>query len=472
MVLCVIWDKPIASNRRTNNTVLSEYFVNAEDCIYRHIMTRFFRFTVLFSSIVAFQLLFSATLYSQYADDSGYSSIESESWFINRAPTVFLDCSFCNFNYIRNEINYVNYVRDPEQADIHVFITQTPTVRGGAEFKFSFIGLRTFSSIRFDLAYVTSSNYTEQEVLDALIELSKAGLAPFLSQTPLAASQSIGVDLDEAAENGLQEIDDPWNYWMFEAYVGSVRLNLQSNRTDFISRWGIFADRVTDNWKLRFRPYFNYNTIEIRREGTDRVFSEIKRHGLDSYAIKSINDHWSAGVFIDYVTRNDRNIRHDFQVRPGVEYSFLPYPEATRRSITLQYQIGYTYANYFEETIYGVEQENLFKHQLRGAVNIRQPWGNVSGGMIGSHYFHDAAFRRAVLFGGISFRITEGLSMNLSANFQMIQDQLTLPAGDASLEDILLRQRELATDYNLNASFAITYSFGSRYANIVNTRFI
>lgn len=65
----------------------------------------------------------------------------------------------------------------------------------------------------------------------------------------------------------------------------------------------------------------------------------------------------------------------------------------------------------------------------------------------------------------------EGLSLNFSASFEMIHDQLSLPAGDASLEDILLRQRELATEYNLNGSISLSYTFGSDFANVVNTRF-
>jgi len=34
-----------------------------------------------------------------------------------------------------------------------------------------------------------------------------------------------------------------------------------------------------------------------------------------------------------------------------------------------------------------------------------------------------------------------------------------------------LRQRELATDYSFSGSVAITYTFGSKFANLVNTRF-
>ncbi|MCP5063376.1 MAG: hypothetical protein GY936_13060 [Ignavibacteriae bacterium] len=52
-----------------------------------------------------------------------------------------------------------------------------------------------------------------------------------------------------------------------------------------------------------------------------------------------------------------------------------------------------------------------------------------------------------------------------------IHDQIALPGGGVSLEEILLQRKQLATDYQFWASFGFTYSFGSIYNNIVNTRF-
>ena len=399
-------------------------------------------------------------------------SIENQVQRMNRAPSVYLDCNFCDYNHIRREINFISYVRDPGSADIHIFITRVPTSGGSIAYELSFIGLRSFSEISFELNYLASRDNTQSETRDEITSLIRSALLPYMSQTPLSNRFSLiydDIDLDQEVE--LDVIGDPWDFWVFEAYLGSVSLGLESNRTDFDSRWGIFADRVTEEWKIRFRPYFNYTLVEIRRDDNDPIRSSIQRHGIDSYAIKSIDEHWSAGLFATYLTRNDRNLRHRVEVNPGVEYSFLPYSEATRRAITLQYQIGYTYVDYFDMTIYGAEEEHLLNHQLRGSVNILQPWGSISGGIIGSHYFHDAAFRRAAFFGSISVRIREGLSLRFSSNFQMIQDQLSLPAGGASIEDILLRQRELATDFSLSTSIAITYTFGSDFTNIVNTRF-
>ncbi len=203
----------------------------------------------------------------------------------------------------------------------------------------------------------------------------------------------------------------------------------------------------------------------------DPVISRQHRHGVDSYAIKSLTDHWSAGLFGTYLTANGRNIRHEVLLNPGIEYSLFPYREATRRAITLTYQIGYGYYDYYDETIFGKTEETLFNHQLKGMVNVQQPWGSIEAGAVGSNYLHDFARHRIEFYGQASARLFEGFALSFQADYEVIRDQLSLPRGEASIEDILLRQRELATDYSLSATIAITYTFGSKYTNIVNTRF-
>jgi len=53
----------------------------------------------------------------------------------------------------------------------------------------------------------------------------------------------------------------------------------------------------------------------------------------------------------------------------------------------------------------------------------------------------------------------------------MIHDQLSLPAGGATQEEILLHRQELETAYSYWGSMGISYTFGSIYNNIVNPRF-
>lgn len=387
------------------------------------------------------------------------------------APSVYIDCRRCDFDYIRTELTFVNYVRDRELADIHVFVTDENTVGGSREYQFSFIGRRAFKGTEYTLKYYIDHNATSEERRIQLTEFMKLGLTSFLLQTPLATQFKVQYN-GNGSELQLAEKKDPWDFWIFQIYLGSVEMELESNQSEFDSRWGFYADRVTEDWKFRIRPYFNYGRVKIETAERDEpVISSQHRHGLDSYAIKSISRHWSTGLFGTYLTYSGRNIRHEFILSPGIEYSIFPYEIATRRSITFTYQIGYGYYDYYKETIFGKTQENLFNHEFEGVVNIQQPWGSVEMGLEVSQYLHDAKRRRIEFFGQTSVRLFEGFSLNFQAQYDVVRDQLSLPKGEATLEEILLRQRELATDYNFSTSVAITYTFGSKFTNIVNTRF-
>ena len=387
------------------------------------------------------------------------------------ALRVYLDCDNCDFDHIRREIAYVSYVREPVQADVHLFITEEATGSDGRQYQLSFIGRGAFESVEYTFEQTVDRNATEDEAREALNAAIRLGLVPYVVQTGPLSNFSLGYTGADQGAGGPQPADDPWKHWVFTAYVGDIELDRESNRTVFDSRWGFFADHVSEDWKLRLRPYFNYDFVQIKREGRDEITSNIYRHGFESYAIRSLGPHWSAGVFGEYITFNAENLRHRYDVIPGVEYSVLPYSQATRRAITFVYQLGLAYVDYFEETIFNQTEEWLFSQELSASVAIRQPWGEIYGGLEGSHYFHDFTKRRAEFFGVVSVRLLEGLSLNVQGEFEMIQDQLALPLGDASLEEILLQQRELATDFELSGSISLSYTFGSRFANIVNTRF-
>jgi hypothetical protein len=51
-----------------------------------------------------------------------------------------------------------------------------------------------------------------------------------------------------------------------------------------------------------------------------------------------------------------------------------------------------------------------------------------------------------------------------------VHDQLYLARGDATEEEVLTRQRSLATAFRLNGSVGLTFTFGSIYNSIVNPR--
>ena len=384
---------------------------------------------------------------------------------------VFLDCGWCDDDRIRAELTVVDYVRDPEQADVHVFVTMTRTVLSGRQYEFSFIGRQDYDQSTIRLTRAFEQNTPSEEIREAFLEAILLGLAPFLGQDAQAAEYTLVAENGRRAEAQTQLSKDPWRHWVFNVYGGDFELDLESNRYIFDSRWGFYADHRNETWKVRVRPYFNYDLVRIERDNRPTVRSSITRHGLDSYLIRSLGPHWSVGLFGNYITRNDRNLKHWGSLVPGIEYSILPYSVATRRAVTAVYTLGLTYAEYYEETIFSQTEEWLPHHELDLSVSIRQPWGDIYSGLEGSQYLNDRSKQRAEFFMNVSVRLFAGFSLDVEGQFEMIRDQLSLPKGDASLEEILLQQRELATDFNLGVSVAFSYTFGSSFANVVNTRF-
>lgn len=383
------------------------------------------------------------------------------------APLLYLDCNQCDDAYVRREIRFVNHVRDPGLAQIHVLVTAQLTGGGGRTFALAFQGRGPFAGIDQTLTYNSASTNTTAQQREGLTEMLKVGLVPYLARTPIAARLRLSVE--EGSGAAIAPPDDRWNSWTFELYGGG-NFNLEATQTAWNARYGIFADRVTDDWKFRFRPYFNNNVRVFRRDERE-IRSVQRRHGVDSHVIKSLGDHWGAGIFGDYITTTYDNLRHGLSLTPAVEYSLFPYEESSRRQVTLAYRVGVELADYYEETIYGETAELLPQHSLNASVQFRQPWGNVFGGFRASNYLHELEHYRLTFDGRTSFRLGAGLSVNFGGSFQRIHDQLNLPRGEASLEEILLQQRRLATSYRASGEVGLSYAFGSIYSNVVNPRF-
>ena len=82
------------------------------------------------------------------------------------ALCVFLDCQGCDFDYLRTELPFVNYVRDRRDAQVHVLITREQTGGGGRAITIDFVGLEgwlestTRSSISPHRTTPTTTNAT------------------------------------------------------------------------------------------------------------------------------------------------------------------------------------------------------------------------------------------------------------------------------------------------------------------------
>jgi hypothetical protein len=156
---------------------------------------------------------------------------------------------------------------------------------------------------------------------------------------------------------------------------------------------------------------------------------------------------------------------------PGIEYDIFPYSQSTRRQLRLLYNIGTEINKYSEVTILNKLKETLVKQTFSVNLSIIQKWGSVSSTLTWNNYFFDWSYNNLRLNMNANLRIVKGLSFNMSGSFAFVHDQISLPLGVSTLEDVLLQRKMQATDYSYSTYFGLTYTFGSIYNNVVNPRF-
>ena len=383
---------------------------------------------------------------------------------------IFLDCDFCDEEFVRQELTYLDHVRDREVAGVHVLVTQENTAAGGRAQTFDLIGLGPFQEMDYTTVYTINVDATESEAREGFLRTLQAVLVPYLMRTPMADRLQVAVaPLEAEAGQQAQSEDDPWDYWTIEMYWdGSA--DFESQQRSFDTRYGVYVNRVTEEWKLQFRPFFNYNYDRFDRDG-EAIISSAHRSGFTSYTIKSISPHWSVGGYADLLTETFANIQWRYRVMPAIEWSLYPYREATRRQLTVAYRVGVSHIEYRDTTIYNETQELLPEHVLNAGYRVIQPWGDVDVGVNASQYLHDLSRHSVQFNGSVDVRVAQGLSIRIGGQFEFIHNQLNLPKGDAGLEEVLLRRRQLETDFQAGISFGFRYRFGSIFNNVVNTRF-
>jgi len=382
-----------------------------------------------------------------------------------KAPKVYIDCDRCDQDYIRTEIPFVNYVRDRKEADVHVLITTQSTGSGGTEYTIAFIGQGAFASVGSKLIYASNTTDTEEEIRRGYVAVIKMGLLPYAAQTPIR--DLISVEFKEKVNP--TDVVDPWKFWVFSAGFG-VDFDHESQQKSDSMEFMFTANKITPDIKIRLGAggQFENDRYEYD-EGT--ITSKADEGSFAGLIAKSLGEHWSAGFSLEMNTSTYHNVRFDIRPAPVLEYNLFPYSESTRRQLRFQYRIGYEYVKYRNETIYEKTRENLLGHSLTVTLEVKEPWGSISASLEGSHFFHNVKFNRLEFDSEISFRIFKGLDLNIDARYERVRDQLSLEKGDRTLEEILLRQKELATEYGLSFSVNLSYTFGSIFSNVVNPRF-
>jgi len=381
---------------------------------------------------------------------------------------IYLDCDICDTIYMKQNLGNVQFVRDQSFSDVHLFFVTQRNGSGGRQYEIDFIGKNEFKAINYKLEFSTDTDMTSDDVRKRTLQYIKLGLVRFWIEKKTIDEVSVSVPIPKGEELKVKEID-PWNYWVFRLSANGW-FNGQETYNSSNLNFSVSAKRVTEENKFSLNVGFRENKSTYTFNDVDIVSITSSKYLFVSDII-SLNNHWSAGAFASLGSSLFSNRDFYWSFKPAIEYDFFKYDESAKKQLTLSYRNGVVYNKYIERSVFGEDKEYLWEHSLVLGGSAKQEWGDIYGDITFDQYLHDLTLNSLSFYLGTSVRIFKGFNFNLSGSYSITRNQVNLPAGDVTLEELLLQQQQLQSGYNYFFNVGFSYSFGSIYNTIVNPRF-
>lgn len=411
--------------------------------------------------LVLLIVLYSSISFGQKTDGSGSGKV----------PKIYIDGVFYDTQYLKEQIPVVDYVNDRKDADVHIQAVKETTASGGYLYTITFYGQNLYEKMNDTVKVSTDPVDSEDAVRGKVVKGIKTGLFNYLRKSDVSHLMTIGFS---GGKDGKKEkIEDPWDHWVFKTSFSGYLYGEGSY--DYTSLSGsVSATRTTEDLRLSLSlsNYYYQNTYSYDIDGENYKYVTIRRSQSGGFGVvKSISDHWSLGTWGSASKSTYSNLDFNWAFSGGLEYNFYPYSESSSKQIRLTYKLGVLFNKYFEETVYFKEKEYLANQSLCLSTDLIQPWGSISASLYGSNYLQDLEKYYVSFYTYFALKLLKGLSLTCSFDYSKINNQISLARGGASVEDVLLRIRQLETEYSYYVSFGFSFSFGSIFNSIVNPRF-
>lgn len=384
------------------------------------------------------------------------------------AINIFIDGQGLDMNYVREQIPYGNFVRDTRDADVYVKETRQTTGSGGSTYTYVFEGQGEFVNMNDTITYSSNPDETFDVIRESRTNMLKLGLIRYVARTPLY--NEVMITAVRGSQRPAVEVVDKWNNWVFEMRT-RPQYSSEDRRKSFSMNNSFEAIKVTPDIKIESRINQSLSNQKNITGRGDTITSSRKSLSFNNLVVFSLGDHFSAGGRFGYSRSTYSNYDARYEISPTIEYNFYPYFESTHRQLRADLGVEFSYSNYTDTTVFLKTEEMLAELSLDIAYRVQEKWGYANFSVESSTYLHDFSKNRFEVSGSINYRITRGLSVNFSASYAWIKNQLSLPKGDASVEEILLGIVQLPTTNRLSYGASLSYTFGSIYNNVVNPRF-
>ncbi len=388
---------------------------------------------------------------------------------------IYIDCDLCDLDYLRRNVTFVNYVRDRGDADVHIVELFRPTASGGEEFTFTFYGKKNFEGINDTLKYILQEMDSDETDRNELVRILKLGLIQYVNSTSVA--DNINIQYVSPTKPTVV-VDDPWDSWVFRIGLNGNANGQQSFQSS--NSWAsLSVERITEDWKFQSSVHGSFGDFYGDYYYGETYYEDIYNKSVSgsvwSLLVKSMGEHLSIGGYAFINSSTYSNTKISYLSGPAIEYSIFPYSESSTHELTLQYKVGASYFEYNDITIYGKIEESLSGEALSLESQFVQPWGTTFIQIEAQHYFHDITKNKFSIYANLSLNLFRGFSLDLSGKYSWINDQISLSQkvvdGDIEPQEYILKQKQIPTNFNYFINIGLSYSFGSIYNNVVNTRF-
>lgn len=388
-------------------------------------------------------------------------------------PGLFLDCNgtACDGNYLRSEINLVDFLNERTAADVHVLITALDGSGGTEQYQLIFYGQKRFNGYRDTLRFVTPLNATKAEKREQLLHYLKLGLVPLLAKTGYAWAVDVRLKLPGTGP-AVPSTKDKWGYVVFNINAEGS-LSADQNYTNEVGTGSFLVNRTTDKLRLQAGAYgssYKYTYKVKDSAGTTKYEVNNTDFGVQHYLVAAVSRHFSMGYLVRYSGNTFQNLKRKVYFNPVLELNLFSYADINNRSFLIRYGADVTSFAYHDTTLYNKLKETLYGHEASVSINFNQKWGSFSSGMYYRNYFADPALYSTGANLTFNIRIAGGLSFYVSGNGNIIHDQVYLQKGGATEQEILIRKRQLESSFDYFTSVGVNFRFGSKLNSFVNQR--
>lgn len=383
-------------------------------------------------------------------------------------PRAFLDCPACDDAYMRQGLTFVELVRDPRLADVHVIVATSALAMGAELVLIETIDRRR---VRRDTSTFTlPPTATEVERRAAVLRGIRFALVPGLLRSSLLQQfELVARDSSSAAPRPSSQ-PDRWRRWVMRVGVSG-----DSQRDDNYGQTGIEgslgAVRVTDAAKVNISYEQSSRTSRFRLSDSSTLRVTQRDQRFAALWVRSLGRHAGVGGQVRVESSVFQNVKARANTRLALEANLFPYEEATRRQALLRYGIGYDALRYRDTTIYGLLRETRPQQTVILRLDTRESWGGAWLKGTWQQYLHDGSKRRTVIDFNIDWRVVTGVNFYIGGSYGLLNDQIALVGANLTDQERLLRIRELRSGASSYTAIGLSFTFGSRFNDVVNLRF-